>query len=740
MLLACVLSAMSAAAQSVGASATWRVQKYDLRVTLPPSGRVVPVRAELSLTNVSAAPATTLTLRLSPSAEVTSVKVNQSVADFTKNEERASGAVSLQRIGIRLPSVPAGGGVAAVVEYKLSVKENSALAALSPAGAQFLPLSFWYPTPNSWFFARGADAAPFRLEVTGNGQTVVSAGIDAGGAFDLRSNGQPFLVAGTWDRIETGGVSVFVQKGVPTDTQKRAGELATLFTEARSFCEGFLGTAPDMRSRIVTSRRGAGFSGGGTVIVDEAVFRRSKIDSLTAMNIAEAAAKLWLGGSASVSGDGYGVITEGLARYLATQFIESKYGKDVADVERLRQRVSYSSVSRRDAPLTSVAPVDDYYYPAVANKGAMVWRILAKRVGQSEFTSALRSAMQDGSTDLSELRGAFPQQKELLEMLLDKVTDMNLLAGLPVAESGQTKVALRNTGSADVTVDVTVTTSAGERMTAPTTIRAMSFGEIVFKTPAKIVRAEIDTEKLYPQTDYSDDVAPRESTESDPLTAAKRLFDKQDFAGTETLARSLLHGTPRFDDLRVLLGRALLAQNKTADAEREFRMVMDEKLPTARSLAWANVGLAEAVSKSDQNDVALRMAEAAILADAEYGASLAARNLRKKLGQAGPVDADVKAFFAEFDRAAGANRKADVEALIMPGEITRFASGVAGASQQWQTQITRVDRLDANTILVEANMTVKLLGKEVETGPAVFRLVKTAGVWRMAAVEMFEVR
>jgi hypothetical protein len=98
----------------------------------------------------------------------------------------------------------------------------------------------------------------------------------------------------------------------------------------------------------------------------------------TAMNIAEAMAKLWIGDSISVNGEGYGAISEGLARYLATQFIESKYGKDVADVERLRQRVSYAAISTRDAPMALVSPIDDYYYPEVANKGAMAWRILAK--------------------------------------------------------------------------------------------------------------------------------------------------------------------------------------------------------------------------------------------------------------------------------------------------------------------------------------------------------------------------
>ena len=124
-------------------------------------------------------------------------------------------------------------------------------------------------------------------------------------------------------------------KGLGADGQKRSAELAAIFAEARTFMAGIFGTAPDAPLRIVATRRGAGFAGGGTVLIDESVYRRPKIDSLTAMSIADAAAKLWLGEAITVNGDGFGVIREGLSRYLATEFIESKYGKDIADIERL---------------------------------------------------------------------------------------------------------------------------------------------------------------------------------------------------------------------------------------------------------------------------------------------------------------------------------------------------------------------------------------------------------------------
>ena len=68
--------------------------------------------------------------------------------------------------------------------------------------------------------------------------------------------------------------------------------------------------------------------------------------------------------------------------------------------------------------------------------------------------------MKDGQLDLAELRGAFVSQKDLLDYELDHVTDLNLLVGLPQQGAGESKVALRNSGAADVTVTVEATTAS----------------------------------------------------------------------------------------------------------------------------------------------------------------------------------------------------------------------------------------------------------------------------------------
>ncbi|MBA2619939.1 MAG: hypothetical protein H0U87_01925 [Acidobacteria bacterium] len=724
------------------ASKTWEVRKYDLTATLPQSetDRSLTARAVLNLRNVSSKTASTLTLRISPNAEVSGVKINNAAADFTKDEEKIGSGGTLQKIVVRLPAVQPNANLTAAVDYKLTVKENSGLNALLPVGSQFLPLAFWYPTPNSWYFARGADFAPFRLQVnSANNQQIVSSGVANANNFEQKLNGQPFFVAGDWDTVNANNVSALLPKGAGADEQKRANELTVLASSARNFTAKLLGTAPDAPLRIVAVHRGAGFSGGGTIFVDENVFKRQKIDSQTAMNIAEAVAKLWIGNAVQADGDAFGVVREGLPRFIATEFLETEYGKEIADVERMRQRTAYAAVAQRDAPLNTVSPLDDYYYSEVSNKGAMIWRYLAKSVGWDEFFNVLRAQMKDENLNANQLRSAFPAQKNFLDYAFDQVTDTNLLAGLPRVSGAETKVALRNTGSIDATVNVTATAANGEKFTTQALIPAKSFGEASFKTANKIVRAEVDAEKIYPQTDYSDDVAPREFNTSDAFLTVKRAFDKQDFAAAEKNARTILQTAPRFDDARILLARSFLAESKFSDAEREFRAVLDEKLPTARSIAWANEGLGEIALKSNQNAQALNYFNEAIKADAEYGANFAARFGRNKTNAAATIDESIKTFFAQFDKAATSGRKADLDALIASGEIPKFTGGIAGA-QQWQTSILQTDKKDANNVLVEVELNIKLLSKNAESGIALYRLSKAGGSWKLSGVEMFEVR
>lgn len=720
-------------------SLEWRVTKYDITATLPqtPTNRFLTAKAVLNLQNVGSSAGSRLTLRISEKAEVSTVQVNNAAATFTKGQESIGSNRNIQRIVVNIPSVPPDGNLSVSVDYKLKVDENSGLNALSPVGSQFLPLSFWYPTPNSQYAARGADFAPFTLRVTSANEKVISSGTPSGTNYEQKLNAEPFFLTGSWDLIDAKGISVYLPKGIGEFEKQRANELATLAVEANTFAASLLGSAPSVPLKIVAVRRGSGFADAGTILLDNGVFRRQKIDSQTAMTIAESIAKIWLGNIKTVRGEGYGVIREGLARYVATQFIEKQFGKDAAENERLRQRAAYAVIARNEVPYSQSSPLDPSYYSSVANKGAIIWRELVRRLGQEQFFSFIKSPT---ASTLLGLRTSFSNTYEILDDALKNPNEMNLLVGLPQVSGSAVKVALRNTGAIPANVNVMAITDKGEKLIERAAIMPRSFSEVTFNTTSKIIRTEVDPEKYFPQIDYSDDVAPREFTESNPLIVIKRSFDKQDYATAEKDARILLKTQPHLDDARTWLGRALLGQNKLPEAEKEFQAAIAEPLPTLNTIGWVNVGLGDIALKSNQMANAAKYYDEAIKADTEYGVTLAARAGKKKTNQTESIDESVKSFFSQFDKAAVGGRKADIDALVLPGETSRLAGGIGGQAEQWQTAVVRVDKIDASNALAEVNLNIKLLNREPESGTAVFYLSKLGDSWKLSGVEIFEVR
>src|SRR5436190_1715649 len=180
----------------------------------------------------------------------------------------------------------------------------------------------------------------------------------------------------------------------------RTPESVLFHPSARSFCPGIFGSAPDVPIRLIAATRGAGFDDSGSVLISEGAFRRSKVDSVTALSIAEAIARLWIGSDTPVRGDGNGVIREGLTRFLASLFIEKEFGADAAEAERGRERVAYAGIAKRDGPLSRTTAVDPTYLNSVANKGAMVWRLVDNLAGREAFTSTIRDLLASGKARL----------------------------------------------------------------------------------------------------------------------------------------------------------------------------------------------------------------------------------------------------------------------------------------------------------------------------------------------------
>lgn len=752
------ISSASRVSAQEEARAAWQVTQFDITADVSAATeRSLAVRASLSARNVGAGIGRTFTVRLNPAAAIKAASVANASAQFTPRPEART---KLQQVTITLPSeVPSGGTVNVSLEYRLPVGENSGLAAISDEGAQFLPLSHWYPTPNTEFAPRGADLAPARLKINAaSGDMVVSTGqATAGTSFEQSLQVQPFFLVGKWDMVEGAGdargVSAWLVSGATAEERKQGEALIALASAARAFYAGLLGAAPDTPLRLVTARRGAGFDMAGTILLDAPVFRRGKIDAATALLVAESVARLWVGGATGVQGEGAGVVREGLPRYLATLFLEKQFGREASDAERMRMAQAYAAIARRDAPLSQSTPLIDTYFASVSNKGAMVWRLISERVvGRDAFMSALRRELETnrgGKVSLASLRAALGERtdegvRRALEGLFNQPTDTDLIVGLPQLRAGEWVSALRNTGTLDAGVPVVATTQTGERLTAQATIPAKDFGEARFKTTAQITRVEVDPDKLYPQLDYSNDVAPRAPSNEESLAEAVRQFAQQNYKATEDAARAVLQRAPQSQEARTWLARALLEQQRLEDAEREFRAALALPLPTSATLAWGNVGLGEIALQRKQTAEAVKRFDEAARAEADYAATLAARaaRIRAEASATPPptLDESAKSFIAQFDQAIQTGRKVGIEALVMPGELTDFVRGiVSNQPEAWQTRVVRTEPLGTQRMAVDVQINAKILGRE-HAGAAVLLLARTPAGWRLLALPIFEVK
>jgi tetratricopeptide (TPR) repeat protein len=736
--------------------AAWQITNFDITANIQQPERTLTAVAILSATNVGRGTGTSFTFRINAKAVIKSVTASGATATLRTVPESYG---NLQRITITLTnSVASGGTIVLNISYALPVESNTGLAAISPIGAQFLPLSFWYPAPNTPFTVRGADTAPVRLVV--NSSNIISSGIEKSGAagstvYEQPLSAQPFFVQGDWDRVEGTGesknISAFLPRGATAEEKKQAEALVNLAANARTYYAGLFGPAPDVPIRLVSVRRGSGFSEAGTILIEPGALRRAKVDSATVLLISEAVSRLWVGGQAPVRGDGGGLLRDALPRYLATQFIEKQFGREAGKAEMLRERLAYSSVAKKDAPLARVTPLEGTYFSSVPNKGAMVWRLVENSLGREVLVTTLRDLLQAGrgnaGINLTALRSAFAARggervKTLLDQQLDQVTDLDLLIGVPQQRGAEWVAALRNVGATDAVTTARATTATGEQLSVNVTVPGRNFGEAVFKTSAKLVRVEIDPEKLYPQLDYSNDSAPRTRDLQEALGEASRLFGAQDYAKADAIAREILAVAPGMQEARIVLARALLGQNRTDEAEKLFRAAIEETLPTPASLAWGNIGLGEIALKKGQAAEAAKRFDDAVRADADYASSLGARAGRIKAETAAntlQVDGAVRAFIAQLDQAIVSGKKTELEARVVPGELGRFISGLVGTQPEiWQTQVLRTEQLDANLVAADVSLETKELGRQ-RAGTAVLLLSRAGGSWKLLSIDLFEV-
>ena len=70
----------------------------------------------------------------------------------------------------------------------------------------------------------------------------------------------------------------------------------------------------------------------------------------------------------------------------------------------------------------------------------------------------------------------------------------------------------------------------------------------------------------------------------------------------------------------------------------------------------------------------------------------------------------------------------------------RFIGGIVGTQpDMWQTRVLRTEQLDANLVAADVSLDTKELGRQ-QAGTAVLILSRAGGAWKLAGIDLFEVR
>jgi tetratricopeptide (TPR) repeat protein len=231
---------------------------------------------------------------------------------------------------------------------------------------------------------------------------------------------------------------------------------------------------------------------------------------------------------------------------------------------------------------------------------------------------------------------------------------------------------------------------------------------------------------------------------SDALADASRQLGAQDYVKAEAIAREISTTAPHLQEARILLGRALLGENKIDEAEKVFRPPLDEALPAASTIAWADLGLGEISSKRGQPVEAVKWFNEAAHASHDYASSLVARAARIRAeaaaNNAPPIDDTARAFIAQLDQAILSGKKAELDSRIVSGELVKFTRGIVGTQPAiWETRVLRTELLDANLMAVDVSIRAKQLGQE-GSGTALLLLSRTPSGWKLSGIDLFEVR
>jgi tetratricopeptide (TPR) repeat protein len=275
------------------------------------------------------------------------------------------------------------------------------------------------------------------------------------------------------------------------------------------------------------------------------------------------------------------------------------------------------------------------------------------------------------------------------------------------------------------------------------TVKAGEYGTVNFPAGVDIKIIEIDPDKNYLQSDYSNDVYPRRPSQSEAFGQANLAYSKNDFATAEAKAREGLAASSNAPTLQALLGRALLAQKKNDEAAKIFNDALKAEPLPIQAYGLAHLGLAELAMQQNSFDAAAKHFRFAAAADLDAATTIAARDgaLKAERGaNAVKIPDDIRVFLQKFDAAVLQGDSAAVNPFVELGNLRKFAQNlVVRKPSTWVTEALRAEEWDASRTAVDVTLKIKIEGKDY-SGRAVYIISRTGGKLLLSEVPTFDVK
>ena len=224
---------------------------------------------------------------------------------------------------------------------------------------------------------------------------------------------------------------------------------------------------------------------------------------------------------------------------------------------------------------------------------------------------------------------------------------------------------------------------------------------------------------------------------------ASLAFTKKDFAAAEAKLKEALTAEPNSPVLQSLLGRVLLAANKSDDAAQVFTETFKHEPLQLQAYAWSHLGLGQLALQSNKFAEAAPHFRFAAASDLDQTTTLSARDGAVKAEQgaaAGKVPDDIKAFLKQLDDALLAGSADAVNPLIEQGNLREFVKRTTSSKPSlWATEILRAEVWDAERVAVDVNVKIKIVGRE-GAGRAVYILNRAGGKLKLSEVPIFDVK